>query len=176
MKMKNFTIIFLSSSILCASTVWAQDRYVRKTQEPDFFIPESAKEKPEKLPEFPLIEYYKQQQATEEQRARIENINEIYDEDEWKYDDTPSNEEEKIYTDYWGLSNSYYLSMVQDDGLGQTPEYRNKYNEYLDDLEVIAETNIAPQNLNLIKDLIKMDSNEQVAVDENFDKDDDWDY
>ena len=66
---------------------------------------------------------------------------------------------------------AYYLTeakkdaekMVQDFQMLDKPKYQKAYDEYLEDLKIIARTGVAPDNQELYKDLEAMSSNDPVV-------------
>lgn len=123
---------------LSAVWVWAQDKpYVRKQLQPSFFMPESAKPKPEKLP----MPRYTEGQAESVKAVNHNDVSGGRVEDE----ELAGNEE-----------------IMQD--LQNTPEYQKKYEDYNQDLEQISKTGEIPENEVLQEDLEQMNSEEPQAV------------
>lgn len=131
-------ILLLGSVITAVSvgvTATASDfSYVRKLKKPDFFIPESALQQPEKLP---TPKYYKGSDETVKvvrHQAEVKVLSQNREEE---------GSEEKIT---------------------EEPLYQHKYDEYTNDLEHISRTGKIPENKALQKDLKKMNSEERVVV------------
>lgn len=135
---KIFGLVILMAISLSAVWVWAQDKpYVRKQLQPNFFIPESAKSKPEKLP----MPKYSEGQA---ESVKAVNYN---DAAIGRLEDEELIAEEEIRQD-----------------LQNTPEYQQKYQDYNQDLEHISKTGDIPENETLQKDLQQMNSDEPQEV------------
>lgn len=50
----------------------------------------------------------------------------------------------------------------------EVPEYQQVYQEYLEDVDKVAKGRKMPKNIGLQKDLAKMDSNERIKIDKEF--------
>lgn len=130
-----------AAMLMAAEIALAQGTYVRKKVEPDFFMPESAKVQPEKLP---MPKYYKGQEET------IKNAK-------------PEPEPQRlppVATEDDGINGD---EGVLDD-LENTPEYQQKFEDYSNDLEHINQTGQIPQNADLDSDLNQMNSSARRVV------------
>lgn len=188
MKKKIFTAIFLIISILWISDGYAQQRYVRKKVKPEFFIPESAYDKPEKLPEFilppepqiepvvnnnslnraeplPLPEYITGSRPRETTTIQSPTpVAPVYEEPQYVEAVEP-----QINDDFdEEVFESAYLYFVDDIDLRELPLYKQKYDEYLDDLQAISETGEMPENSALAQDLSMMNSDLKIIVKDEF--------
>lgn len=130
--------------------------YERKVLKPAYFIPEGATDYTEKLPEFNYPRNDEIQQAKIIEVIREEDIGDMIPlEDEGEIpltnvDIIPLQENEHINYNRYDLTNS--------------PEYKEKYSDYIEDLKVIAATGTAPENYTLMRDLAKMNSNKRIVV------------
>lgn len=181
MKKKIFTLIFFMFSILWISVSGAQEgRYVRKKLPPNFFVPKSAVEKPEKLPEFnryPLKELQEQQEELERKRKALEQ-QAVSVEVEKGLTREIENAETDIAEDANGesidvekfvsIEESKYVHFLENSNFSDLPAYKQKYIEYINALNTIAETGIMPKNEEISKDLAKMNTNMKIFVDEDF--------
>lgn len=140
--------------------------FVRKKLTPNFFIPKSETERQEVLPPF----YYEQPQPRKAEKKKeimkveqapetlnspeIENINsgEIMPPKPFAFDKQ---------------TDSKYVNYNRKE-LAKTPEYQQKYDDYINDLKIIAQTGHYPENQRLYEDLAAMDSNERIVVDDSF--------
>lgn len=153
MKRIFFTVIFSLTAFLWIDNANAQQgKYVRKKVKPTFFIPETALDKPEKLPDFYVFE--------EEQYHEVKPKPVAVKQNQITNNEAPIEtmvvqkvEEESIY-----------LKTLKNMQVKETPEYKNKFDEYMKDLNIIAEQNIIPENKTLENDLAKMDSNFRVKI------------
>ncbi len=137
--MKKFIVITFSILSLAAS---ADAQYVRKLKEPDFFIPAGEEmHKAEKLPEIRVIqkENTKAQQTNEVAQNLSKN--------------TVSETTEKVMEK--NTSRNY---------LKQIPEYKNKYNQYINDIMRFYSDGVMPKNEILQNDLAAMNSDEHRMV------------
>lgn len=132
--MKGILIVLTAVLSGFISEAAAQGTYVRKQLEPDFFIPASAKPKPEKLP---MPRY-------------------LYGEEETIKNAKPEPEPQRIpaaVAEEPNVNNGNVL-----DGLEQTPDYQQKFDDYSNDLDHISRTGELPANPNLEQDLSEMNS------------------
>lgn len=126
--------------------------YVRKQVQPNFYMPTAARNKmnaPEKLatPQY-TIGAEETIKVTRPQKAVVVKT----------VDKTPktSAPTPNKHLDY-------------DHGqLSQTPDYQQKYQEYLSDLDKIAATGKSPKNPRLEQDLSRMNSNDRISLDQKF--------
>ena len=124
-------IFFVILFLLIVDDINAQ--YIRKIKEPDFFMPENAKlHKQEKLPSL-----------------NIKKIDNSLAETQKNFQDNNLSEKEKV---------SYNKSLYD---IREVPDYKNKYDEYIRDIKIYNNTKQMPENLELEKDLAKMNSNER---------------
>lgn len=169
---KSFLILSVAVAAVLSLTAFAQQpgRYVRKQLKPAFFIPEKELNRSEKLPEF---HYYPQnKKAIRPVEKDIEpEILEISDE----VDLTSELPQETADTTALpAVDNTKPLKIESEyitynkEELAAMPEYKQKYDDYINDLKVIAETGKAPENKRLNDDLAKMNSNDRIIVDANF--------
>lgn len=178
LKMKKIGIGIIGIAILLCTFAYAEDRYVRKTVRPSFFIPEKEFDKREKLPPFPALESGAIKITDEGVMLKIKEQQKIANRQKPK--------RKKIDRDIIGEKGFRNLKMVQpeepaievpapekkvyspDDGLGndlaQDPEYINKLKIYDQDLRTISETGKMPDNLQLKSDLDAMNSNLSFSV------------
>lgn len=155
-------IIFILSGItiigLSYAAIAQPGQYVRKQLKPDFFIPQGEMEKKEVLPPFyyeqPKAKIVSKDKAVTEEVAEVENIvSEVVEVA------TPKEINKPISSEYLNYN---------DKELESTPEYKQKYDDYIKDLHKIAKTGQYPENKTLNDELAKMNSNERVVVDDNF--------
>lgn len=166
MKNSVFAVLLLSIILLSVAAVAQEGRYVRKKLTPNFFIPQSELERREVLPPF----YYEepkpapkpkavQQQPQPEQEEMIEVSSPQIETTTVTSLPKPFNIDEAIHSQYQKYNN-------QD--LARTPEYQQKYNDYIRDLKFIAETGNYPENQTLNNDLAMMNSNDRIIVGDTF--------
>ncbi|MDR1694053.1 MAG: hypothetical protein LBR70_02525 [Lactobacillaceae bacterium] len=165
MKKKIFTVIFLIISILWISGVNAQrpGSYQRKKVQPDFFIPNSARDKPEQLPDFYMLDQPEKTNPVKPDVIKQVVVQEI--EPEVEVLDENDNEET---VEENSLAANSYIHLLEEYDLRELPLYKQKYDEYTDDLKIIGETKTIPENNNLTADLAAMDSNLKIVVDDDF--------
>lgn len=113
----------------------AAAQYVRKRVEPDFFMPQGAINRPEKLP---MPRYTEGQEVTVKE-ARPGDVfeNEVIDNPDADHADSD---------------------------MENTPEYKKKYDEYVKDLDNISQTGSIPESQALKEDLGQMDSEARKIV------------
>lgn len=166
MKNSVFAVLLLSIILLSVAAVAQEGRYVRKKLTPNFFIPQSELERREVLPPF----YYEepkpapklkavQQQPQPEQEEMIEVSSPQIETTTVTSLPKPFNIDEAIHSQYQKYNN-------QD--LARTPEYQQKYNDYIRDLKFIAETGNYPENQTLNNDLAMMNSNDRIIIGDTF--------
>lgn len=189
MKNKFFTAIFLIISLLWVSETFAQQNsFVRKKVHPEFFIPEKAYDKPEKLPEFYVLEPEPLEEVKTISKKPLKKelvpiiMPELANKEAGKF--TENVIEQDIQDDEQSVSDiititdadltdetfyvSDYLHFIDDIDLRDLPLYKQKYDEYLADLEIISQTGKIPDNASLTKDLAMMKSNLKINADEQF--------
>lgn len=166
---KSFFIFSIAAIAALSISALAQQpgKYVRKQLKPAFFIPDKELNRTEKLPEF---NYYPEKKAIIEDEAHPEII-EISDEVDMVSElpeeiaesslppSTDNRKPLKIESEYINYNKEELAAM---------PEYKQKYDDYINDLKIIAETGKSPENKRLAEDLAKMNSNDRIIVDENF--------
>lgn len=152
--------IFLVAALLfLGREVLAQEAFVRKQREPDFFIPNSAKIQPERLvmPRYHLADDLKQPEPEQPRyvkvkpkvKKKVQNKPELvvrYN----KEDEQTSQKElepEAIMSDF-----------------ANTPVYQRNYTQYSKDLEEIGKTGKIPYNAELENDLAKMNSEQRIVL------------
>lgn len=132
---RKLQFLIMSVLLLSAGSALAQTiPYVRKQLEPKFFIPEEARQQPEKLP---VPRYYKGQEVTIK-AAKPEPAVRVL---------TTENSEEENTEDST-----------------EKPLYQHKFDEYSRDLEHINQTGKIPENKNLENDLQQMNSSQRQLV------------
>lgn len=161
--MTKLLILTVCAFLICPVSSQAQNgAYVRKTVKPNFFIPKSAEPQPEKLP----MPYYRGNEKTASKTTRnfpdtgtdaVETQQQIQ---------TPPTISVPLQTQEKPSETPAAEAVMQN--LSDTPEYQQKYQEYLRDLEYIAATGERPANPGLDNDLKQMNSNERIKVDKNF--------
>lgn len=165
MKNSVFAVLLLSIILLSVAAVAQEGRYVRKKLTPNFFIPQSELERREVLPPF----YYEEpkpapkpkavQQQPQPEEEMIEVSSPQIETTTVTSLPKPFNIDEAIHSQYQKYNN-------QD--LARTPEYQQKYNDYIRDLKFIAETGNYPENQTLNNDLAMMNSNDRIIVGDTF--------
>lgn len=155
-------IIFILSGItilgLSYAAIAQPGQYVRKQLKPDFFIPQGEMEKKEVLPPF----YYEQPKP-----KAIVNKDVVPQEVSETEEAIPEVAESVLPKAMSKPIDSEYLN-YSDKELENTPEYQQKYDDYIKDLQKIATTGQYPENKTLNDELAKMNSNERMIVDDNF--------
>lgn len=169
--------LFLFSAItaLLAFSIITQasqpGRYVRKQLKPNFFIPEKDLDNTEKLPEF---NYYPKLPTKEKSNTEhLENTEDIITvikapqetdlSEKTQTDISPSSKEEKVTV----AVAPQYMAYDKEE-LAKIPEYKQKYDDYINDLKEIAKTGKIPENPRVAFDLMKMSTNERLVVTEKF--------
>ncbi len=166
--MKNFVFaVSALSLILLSGAVSAQEgRYVRKKLTPNFFIPQAELERREVLPPF----YYEEPKPEPKPQAVPKQMQP--QEEEFTEISSPQIEPTTVISlpEPFNIDkaiHSQYLNYNNQD-LARTPEYQQKYNDYIRDLKFIAETGNYPENPVLNNDLAMMNSNDRIIVDNTF--------
>lgn len=156
-------IIFILSGITIIGLSYAAfaqpGQYVRKQLKPNFFIPQGEMEKKEVLPPF----YYEKPKAKVVTKKEVvaEEVPEVKEE---VPEVVETVEQEEISKP---IVASEYIN-YSDKELESTPEYQQKYDDYIRDLQKIGATGQYPENKTLNDELAKMNSNERMVVDDNF--------
>lgn len=118
------------------AAVLAHAQYVRKLKEPDFFIPEGEKmHQAEKLPEIKIVVKKPEEQP---ENKGAENI--------------------------LSKDNESVITAETPSSLKNIPEYKNKYNQYIDDIMRFYSDGTMPKNERLQRDLAAMNSDEKKPV------------
>ena len=156
--------LFSAISAIFAFSLLAQaaqpGRYVRKQLKPNFFIPEEDLDYTEKLPEF---NYYPEAPLPKAIRPNSEPeqvINVIK---------TPQQEVAKTVEQAVlpQQIESPYIEYDKNE-LAQIPEYKQKYDDYINDLKEIAKSGKLPENPRVAFDLMKMSTNARLVVTDKF--------
>ncbi len=146
--------LFMVLSINCSAK--AQETFVRKKLEPDFFIPESAKIQPERLvmPRYHLADDLKKSEPQKPRYVKVKPKKKVVKEPELvvRY-----NKQENINNE-----KNTNLQNIMDD-FSNTPVYQRNYTQYSKDLEEIAKSGKIPYNEELEKDLARMNSEERIV-------------
>ena len=134
---------FSKIMLICACCLYAlssQAQYVRKQLKPAFFIPEQELSYQEKLPPIPMVQ----------PQTSLETVKKVSaPSDEPSATNTPSPSKKK--------STITVNKPILDEEIH--PDYKEKYDDYLNDLKIIEETGKIPANKSLEQDLKKMNSN-----------------
>ena len=173
---KNFLTTFLFTFFMLSPSIcFAQGTYVRKKISPNVYLPKSAMEKQEKLPEF----YYPTQNNLKEaiddlqdkeithvevktevvktQKIVKKPINSSPQAAEKNQEDVSpeivQNPTQEI------IMNNKYAELLMLSNTDEAPVYTQKYDEYITDINTLIETSHMPQNELLEKDLSAMNSN-----------------
>lgn len=151
---KTLCIIGGMALVFTVAIIYIHDskaRYVRKQLEPDFFIPKSDKNKPEKLP---MPVYLEGEEVTVKNARRGDVfVNEV---------DEPA--EENRVQEVMALPKTSTQSPIKEEALEDTPKYQQKYNDYSNDIEQIGRTGTMPENPELQEDLEQMNSDERIPL------------
>ena len=141
-------LIILAGLAVIAGSSAAEAQYQRKQLQPDFFVPAGEINPQEKLPPFrqtggslPTAETVKKVSMPEIRDSEALTLS--ADNPVEQYD------MEKHITNH---------------KFDASPDYKQKYDAYVNDLKIIAETGKAPENKQLQQDLAKMNSNERFVV------------
>ena len=170
MKKITTAIIYSCATCLISGIIQAQEPYVRKKVEPNFFIPQGAlaQSRPEKV----SLPQYRQGESTakhissdmpETDYEYVENTplpSAIRNKNTGNKDKAESNAQET--TSQTPLNNSQTTSE-------DTPNYQQMYQEYLKNLEDIARDGKISNN-NAAKDISVMNSEERIKYDESFNR------
>lgn len=177
---KLFLITALVAISILSHPVGAEQpgRYVRKQLKPSFFVPDKEFGRNEKLPEFNYYPNKPQKiivktepvqkiepEAVEQETVQVlEVINEVDMSDRRPVAETSVPVANVVSTT---PIESKYINYDKDE-LAKTPEYQQKYDDYINDLKSIAQTGTTPENKRVSQDLSKMGTNERIVVDESF--------
>ncbi len=156
--------LFSAVSAIFAFSLLAQaaqpGRYVRKQLKPNFFIPEKDLDYTEKLPEF---NYYPEASLPKAIRPNSEPEQVI------KVIKAPEQDVAKT-VEQAALpqqTESPYIEYDKNE-LAQIPEYKQKYDDYINDLKEIAKSGKLPENPRVAFDLMKMSTNARLVVTDKF--------
>lgn len=144
------------SVVIFADMNMAEAQIVRKKYEPSFFVPQGELEVKPK--EVPIVKYrrgemhsvsHKEREKTPPKKVlQAQNIPNIMQPANNIADNSPTND----------------VAMETK----EVPEYQQVYQEYLEDVDKVAKGRKMPKNIGLQKDLAKMDSNERIKIDKEF--------
>lgn len=165
--MQKMFFIFLIALIAGISITAAAQRpgeYIRKQLKPSFFIPEKELDSTEKLPEF---NYYPEEEKKPLKAEILEISDEVDMTSELPEDTATSSLPAPLNAEKPKIVESEYLKYSKEE-LASLPEYKQKYDDYVSDLKIIAETGKTPENKRLAEDLAKMSTNNRIIVDESF--------
>lgn len=158
--------LFSAISAIFAFSLLAQaaqpGRYVRKQLKPNFFIPEEDLDYTEKLPEF---NYYPEAPLPQAIRSNTETSSEQV----VKIIKAPKQDVSQTTAPvaFSQQTESPYLEYDKNE-LAQIPEYKQKYDDYINDLKEIAKSGKLPENPRVAFDLMKMSTNERLVVTDKF--------
>lgn len=131
-----FKLVLMSlCGVLIVLRASAAQEYQRKQVMPEFFIPQQALPKPEKLPPIKFSTL-----APQDDGVKKVSIQE----------QTPAPKAQQAAT--------------PPEALEVMPQYKQKYDEYIEDLEYIGDTGEYPNNQGLQNDLAKMNSDEKFYI------------
>lgn len=131
-------------------TAQAQETYVRKKIKPNFFIPTQEIERPAaKLPQ-------PQFTAGQEETIKVASPEENSEPEATSEAQTPQA----------STSSQETISARK----SEAPAYQQKYQEYLEDIGEVAKGKNLPENQTLNNDLSKMNSEERILVDRQFNR------
>ena len=154
--------------MLGASLCFAQGTYVRKKVAPNVYIPKTALDKPEKLPEF----YYPVQDNLKEaiddlQDAEVRHVEVktevIKTQKIIKKPAVQAPQREQIAPEpaQEFAPNTKYADLLLPSETEEAPLYLQKYDEYIADITSFVETGSMPENIGLEKDLAMMNTSER---------------
>ncbi len=131
-----FKLVLMSlCGVLLSLKASAAQEYQRKQVMPEFFIPQQALPKPEKLPPIKFSTLAPQDEAVKKVSLQEQKT-------------TPQTQQ----------------TATPPEDLEVMPQYKQKYDEYIEDLEYIGDTGEYPNNQGLRNDLAKMDSDEKFYI------------
>ena len=152
-------------SILISPQVHAQKPggYVRKPMPaPNFFVPQKALPQPEKLPPFNIPEPEIPAAITTQNTPHNPEPDITFERQEQT--DLPESTQEEEFNPNLDIT---LPETSIDNKESSMPKYKQEYDAYVKDLNVIAETGQAPANPELEKDLEKLNSEDRLEVDED---------
>lgn len=129
-------------------TVQAQETFVRKKIKPNFFIPAQEIEKP--TAKLPQPKY----SAGQEETIKVASPEDITEQENITETQSPEA----------STSSQETISAPKT----EIPAYQLKYQEYLEDISKVAKGKNLPDNQTLNNDLSKMNSEERILVDRQF--------
>lgn len=147
---------FLLMSSILLLPFSADAEFVRKEKRPEFFVPESAFSRQEKLPEITAQNSVAKQVGDNNNR-----ITRPVAEKPAKPQKLTKNS--SIKTTKHDTSSTDDVTQRKFKEMQKTPEYQKKYDEYFDDINKLKRTGYLPANPSLQKDLMKMDGSERAV-------------
>ncbi|MDD4557075.1 MAG: hypothetical protein PHE89_07120 [Alphaproteobacteria bacterium] len=168
MKKNFFTTTVFMFFLLVASFCFAQGTYVRKKIQPSFYIPESALDKPEKLPEFQIPKLQPQkfisipipEEAEEPEDTAIEEIEVA------PIASLPvalkKTEKKQI------LPNNKYAQLILEKLSLEPADFQKRFNIYQEDIKLLSETGNLPKNEQLERELSFMNSADRTSLQNLF--------
>lgn len=169
MKKIKTVLLYGCAACLISGIIQAQETYVRKKVEPNFFIPQGAlaQSQPEKV----FIPQYRQGEST------AKHISSDMPETEAEYvaapapqTSTPSRYEDnnvEMQTAIPPQNTEYQTPFNNNQPTQDTPNYQQMYQEYLKNLEDIARDGKTANNA-AAKDIAVMNSEERIKYDQEF--------
>ena len=156
-KLALLTVLSLGIGLGFENLGLAQERYVRKPlPQPDFFVPQKDVEYQEKLPPFYVPEVLPQ--ADTEEKDTTKSI-EFQPQQQKLTQPTPEPE----FNPNLDINLDSSAPVTKEE---ETPKYKQEYEAYLKDLNVIAQTGKAPHNSDLEADLSTMSDDIRLEVSE----------
>jgi len=133
----------------------ADAQLVRKKYEPSFFVPQGEFE--EKPREIPLVKYRYGEIDSVSHKERAKSVRKIVPQPEVAQVNTPPINNKQVEIPDGNIS-----------ATPEVPEYQQVYQEYLKDVDKVAKGRKMPANRGLQNDLAKMDSDERIKIDKEF--------
>jgi hypothetical protein len=155
---------FLLMSSILLLPFSADAEFVRKEKRPEFFVPESAFSRQEKLPEITTQKSTTKQVSNNNNKitsCRNNRITRPVAEEPAKPQKLTKNS--SIETTKHDMSPTDDVTQRKFKEMQKTPEYQKKYDEYFDDINKLKRTGYLPANPSLQKDLMKMDGSERAV-------------
>jgi len=134
----------------------ATAQFVRKKYEPSFFIPQGELEVKPK--EVPIVKYRRGVTNSVSHKEREKPV-------------LRSVPQVNVVKNIAPLATNIDDNNQINDVVTETknvPEYQQVYQEYLEDVDKVAKGRKMPKNIGLQNDLAKMDSNERIKIDKEF--------
>ena len=166
-----FWCLFLSFATISNVAAQESNRYVRKQLRPAFFVPEKEFNKAEKLPQVLVKKVYIKapEKKVQTQQTFSSPQDMVYTTDETVIETVeytppvaPQLDTNKILPQN---PNDIFENKLSD-----TKEYKEIQKQYKSDMIEISKTHKLPNNPTLRKNLLKMDSNDEVRVNDSFAK------